>query len=324
MRRSTTIGILVCAVLAISFGAGALESLTVCSFNINQLGQYPEKDSRALAHVLAGFDVVVVQGITAPPYDGTFPNGDPYEPNSDVAEFFDEMTDRWGYAYALSEEDTGKRLLNHSNEPWTEWFAAFYDPEKLSPSENLPNGYLAEDVSAHAMFDRVPHAFSFRHIDTAFDFVVISVHLHSGASAADRARRAEEVGAISMWIGEQETGETEYIILGSLNFVDCGEVLGCTPSTCQFLNPTYSGACLATDATLDPQWPHDGVLFTQRVEVDFVFGLRVIDLVRGLEAIWNPLGEPIETAYRTLGFDRMISNHNPIVFRFQLASGDWD
>jgi len=322
MRR--TIWVLLCVLLATSLGVAALESLTVCSFNINQLGHYPEKDGRALAHVLAGFDIVVVQGIVAPPYDGTFPDGDPYEPEGHVAEFFDDMTARWGYAYSLSEEDTGKRLLNHSNEPWTEWSVVFYDSSKLLLADGLPNEYIAEDVTANPLFDRVPHAFSLQHIDTGFDFVVISVNLHSGSDTADRVRRAGELQAISAWIDGQKTGETEYIILGSLNFADCTEALSCTPSACQFLNPTYSGDCLSTDATLNPASPFDGVLFTQRVEVDFVFGLRVIDLVYGLAAVWNPYGEPMDTAYEEHGFTRTLSTHNPIVFRFQLASGDWD
>jgi hypothetical protein len=322
MRRT----ILVClsVLLAASVGAAALDSLTVCSFDINELGYYAEKDSRALAHVLANYDIVVVQGIVAPPYEGTFPNGDPYQPSAHVAEFFDEMTLRWGYAYILSEEDTGKRLLNHSNEPWTEWFVVFYDPAILEPAAGLPQSFLAEDVSANPLFDRVPYAFALRHIATGFDFVLISVHLHEGVDEEDRARRSTELQAISDWIDAQTSGESEYIVVGSMSFTDCSEVLTCTPTDCRFLNPTTSGDCLATDATLAPNRPYDGVLFKQRVEIDYVFGLRVIDLVSGLAAVWNPLGEPIETAYEELGFVRVISDRSPIVFRFQLASGDWD
>ena len=322
MRRTIVVSLFI--LLAASVGAAALESLTVCSFNINQLGYYAEKDVRALAHVLANYDIVVVQGIVAPPYDGAFPNGDPYQPNVKVAEFFDEMAQRWGYSYVLSEEDTGKRLINHSNEPWTEWFAVFYDPSKLEPAEGIPQGFLAEDVTANPVFDRVPYAFSFRHLATGFDFALISVHLPEGSAEAARTKRAKELEAIATWIDSHTAEETEYIILGSMNFADCSEILTCAPSGCLFLNPTYGGDCLATDATLAPSYPYDGVLFAQRVEVDYVFGLRVIDLVGGLAAVWNPFGEPIETAYGDLGFVRRISDHNPIVFRFQLASGDWD
>jgi hypothetical protein len=322
MRRTILVSLLI--LFAASVGAAALDTLTVCSFNINQLGYYAEKNVRALAHVLANYDVVVIQGIVAPPYDGTFPNGDPYQPNGRVAEFFDEMTQRWGYSHVLSEEDTGKRLINHSNEPWTEWFVVFYDPAKLEPAEGLPQTFLAEDVTANPVFDRVPHAFSLRHLATGFDFVLISVHLPEGSTEASGAKRAEELEAISAWIDGQTTRETEYIVLGSMNFADCSEILTCVPSECRFLNPTYSGDCLATDASLAPSRPYDGVLFTQRVEVDYVFGLRVIDLVAGLAAVWNPFGEPIETSYGDLGFVRRISDHNPIVFKFQLASGDWD
>ena len=75
MRRIIAVSLFI--LLSASAGAAALESLTVCSFDINQLGYYAEKDSRALAHVLAAHDVVVIQGIVAPPYEGSFPNGDP-------------------------------------------------------------------------------------------------------------------------------------------------------------------------------------------------------------------------------------------------------
>jgi hypothetical protein len=322
MRR--TIGIALLVLLAASVGATALESLTVCSFNINQLGAIEEKNVRALAQVLAGFDIVLVQGIVAPPYDGTFPNGDPLVPDAKVAEFFDEMTARWGYAYVLSEEDTGKRLLHHSNEAWTEWHAAFYDESKLEPGGELVRGFLADDVTANPTYDRVPYAFPFRHIDTGFDFVMISVHLHKGTDEEDSAKRAAELAAVKAWIDARTEAETEFLIVGTLSFADCAEILTCAPEGCRFLNPTYAGDCLATDASLAPSRPHDGVLFTQRVEVDYVFGLRVIDLVYGLAAIWNPLGEPFEDAYGELGFVGEMSDHNPIVFRFQLASGDWD
>ncbi len=324
MRRTIAVSLFI--LFAASVGAAALESLTVCSFDINQLGYYAEKDGRALAHVLANYDVVVIQGIVAPPYEGTFPNGDPYQPNDKVGEFFDEMTIRHGFGYVLSEEDTGKRLINHSNEPWTEWFVVFYDPAKLEPASGLPQAFLADDVTANPVFDRVPYAFSLRHLETGFDFVLISVHLHEGSDEEDKAKRAAEQEAISAWIESQPTEETEseYIVVGSMNFADCAEILSSIPNELRFLNPTYSGVCLATDASLAPSRPYDGALFVQRVEVDYVFGLRVIDLVSGLAAVWNPFDEPIETAYGDLGFVRQISDHNPIVFRFQLASGDWD
>jgi len=322
MRR--TIGFALLLLIGASVATAALETLTVCSFDIHEMGAHAEKDGRALAHVLARYDIVVVQGIVAPPYEGTFPNGDPYKPNAGVAQFFDDMTDRWGYDYILSEEDTGRRLLHHSNEPWTEWFVVFYDPSKLKPAEGLPAGFLAEDLTANPAYDRVPYAFPLRHIETDFDFVLISVHLREGTTEADRARRAEEIEEIAVWIDDRTGEETEYIVLGSLQFADCREILSSVPSDLQFLNPTYAGECLATDATLSPGRPYDGILFTQRVEVDYVFGLRVIDLVHGLAAVWNPFDEPIEEAYEELGFVRVLSDHNPIVFRFQLASGDWD
>ncbi len=322
MKRSIALGLLV--FLAVALGAAALETLTVCSFNIHELGAHEEKEIRALALVVAGHDLVVIQGIVAPPYAGTYPNGDPMLPDPLVAAFFDEMVERWGYAYLLSSEDTGRRLLHHTNEPWTEWFAVFYDPAVLEPAEGLPSGFLADDVTAHPVFDRVPFAFGLRHLDTGFDFTLIPVHLHEGAGEANRARRAAELEAIAAWIADPAAEETEYLVVGSLQFADCGEIVENTPAMLQFLNPTTQGECLATDASLTPNRPYDGVLFTRRVDVDYVFGLQVIDLVHGLAAVWNPYAVPLESAYAELGFVDRISDHHPIVFRFRLASGDWD
>jgi len=321
--RKTALSILL-ILWAASLGAAAMEWLSVCSFDIHDLGYYEEKDVRALAHTLSAYDIVAIQGIVAPPYAGTFPDGEPYVPEPSVAAFFDEMTVRWGYAYILSEEDTGKRLIHHSNEPWTEWFALFYDPAKLEPASPLPRGFLAEDRTANPVYDWVPYAFPLRHLGTGFDFVVVSVRLHEGSAEQDRAKRASELEAIAAWIRGQLTAETEFLIVGNMGFADCAEILAGVPSDLRFLNPDHTGACHMTDAAPQPRSPADAILFVRRVQVDHVFGLRVIDLYRGLAAIWNPDGDPIEAAYADRRFAARISDRNPVVVRFQTASGDYD
>jgi len=315
------------AFLIVALAAGTLfasDTLTLCSFNIKWLGYSDERNCEALALVLSNYDVIVLQEIVAPPYPGAFPDGEPYEPDPEVAAFFDEMTQVRGYQYLLSEEDTGRQILNHQNSSRTEWFAIFYDPAKLQTAQELPRGFIAYDVTAHGVFDRVPYAFSLRHTETGFDFVLISVHLHQGHGADDDDKRAEELQGIANWVSSQTSGETHYIVLGDMNFDDCDEVLAIVPDRFRFLNPDGSGNCLTTNTSLVAGYPYDNVLYTTQVRPDLTVGMRVIDLVTGLAAVWNPLGEPIEEAYDELDFVQQISDHNPIVFVLQIPLGDWD
>ena len=102
----------------------------------------------------------------------------------------------------------------------------------------------------------------------------------------------------------------------------CGSHAGGPRAICRNLRP--SGDCLGTNASLGTKHPYDNVLYTEEVPVDETFGMRVIDLVTGLSAIWNPFGEPIEEAYEELDFVKRISDHNPIVFRIKLPTQDRD
>ena len=67
-----------------------------------------------------------------------------------------------GYAYLLSEEDTGTKDRIHLINSATEWWVSFYRPEQVQPAPDLPVGFLAEDRSDHPDYERVPYAFGFR------------------------------------------------------------------------------------------------------------------------------------------------------------------
>ena len=308
---------------AVTVSAVAVETLTIASVHVKWLGFYEERNCEALAHALSTYDVVVVQGIVAPPYEGTYPDGSAFQPDLEVAEFFDEMTVERGFAYLLSSEDTGAAILNHSNTTRTEWYAVFYDPARLEPAPDVYDTFLADDVSAHPDYDRVPYAFGLRYRDTGFDFALIAVHLHWGRNAEDSQRRTEELAAIAEWIADQPD-EEHFIILGDMNFEACNEALAVVPAGFDVLNPNAFGECLDTTTDLDVRTPADNAFTSDSVRVDRVFGMRVIDLVSGLSAIWNPLGEPIEDAYDDLDFVGQLSDHNPIVFKIDVPSGDND
>ena len=97
-------------------GAG---QLTVCSFNIQFLGNSRERDDRALAGVVAPYDIVVVQELVSPPFPGQFPDGTSLKPDAESAEFFAEMNSL-GFSYVTSEEDTGTGDNIHRNGSSTE------------------------------------------------------------------------------------------------------------------------------------------------------------------------------------------------------------
>ena len=159
--------------------------ITVCSFNIQFLGNFKDRDNAALAAILRDDDIVVVQELVAPPYPGTFPDGTAFTPDPEAEAFFAEM-EALGFAYVLSEEDTGRGETNHSNSSATEWWVAFYDPDTVQEDPDLARGFLATDRTRNPDFDRVPYAFPFQAVQGGLDFVLISVHLAQGYAPRPR------------------------------------------------------------------------------------------------------------------------------------------
>jgi hypothetical protein len=111
--------------------AETAEPISVCSFNIQFLGNSRSRDDAALADVVAPYDIVVVQELVSPPYAGTFPDGTEVKPDAESAEFFDAMRSH-GFQYVISEEDTGSGDNIHRNGSSTEWWVAFYRPNCTS------------------------------------------------------------------------------------------------------------------------------------------------------------------------------------------------
>lgn len=130
-----------------------VDGISICSFNIQFLGHFMKKDDEALADLVKNFDIVVIQELVTPPYDGTYPDGTDYTSDSDSKEFFDAMTEL-GFKYVLSAEDTGPVEEIHKKTSATEWLIAFYDDDKVDYASDLPNGFLADDRSNHPDYER--------------------------------------------------------------------------------------------------------------------------------------------------------------------------
>lgn len=216
------------AVMPLPLPPQPAETITVCSFNIQFVGHFKDKNNSALAAILKDFDVVVVQELVAPPLAGTFPDGDAYKPDAEAKAFFDEMVAH-GFQFKLSEEDTGTGDAIHNNGPATEWWVVFYKLDRVMMVTDWPNGFLADDRSNHPDYERVPYAFAFRTLDATMDMVLISVHLQPGSGSASRLRRKHELTAISNWIAAQPGTEKDYIILGDMNIEDRFELAALMP-----------------------------------------------------------------------------------------------
>ena len=184
------------------------DSLSICSFNIQFLGNFKDKEDEALADILKDYDIIVIQELVAPPYEGVFPDGEEFKPDAEAAEFFIAMT-ALGFDYSLSEEDTGTGDDIHVNSSATEWYVVFFRSSSVSTADDLPRGFLAADRSNHDDYERVPYAFAFQTTNGKVDFVLISVHLKPGAGSADEARRSHELASIGAWIDANDEEEKE-------------------------------------------------------------------------------------------------------------------
>lgn len=305
------------------------ESLAICSFNIQFLGNSARRDHAALALILRDCDVVVVQELLAPPVDGQFPDGSVFRPVGRAAAFFTAMA-ALGFEYELSPEDTGTKDKNHNNGTATEWWVAFYKPDQVSIADDLPTEFLAEDRTNHEHYERVPYAFAFRTPDGNLDFVLISVHLKPDGGKKDKARRKEELKAIADWIDQHDEQEKDFIILGDMNIEDLDELRETTPAGFRSLNDQ----CEATNTNVNGPKPYDHVMYRPRFtrEIDKDFDFRVLNLIEAMRPYWNssepypggsvnPIGLP---QYDHKQFRLFYSDHHPVMFKMTVPATDDD
>ena len=293
------------------------DTLSICSFNIQFLGSSTKRDDHALADILKGYDIVVIQELVSPPYTGVFADSSDFKPDAESAEFFDEMKNN-GFQYVLSEEDTGTGDRNHLNSSATEWWVTFYKPGKVNVADNLPNGFLAEDRTNHDDFERVPYAFGFRTINDSIDFVLISVHLKPGKY--EHSRRKDELTAIGEWIDDNNEDEKDFIILGDMNIYNYEELMNVIPDGFVSLNDE----CRRTNTSATPQ-PYDHVMYIPEYtsEIDSLFDMKVIDLIEAMRGYWNPEdgvypGDP----YVHNTFRQYYSDHHPVEFRMVMSEDE--
>lgn len=271
--------------IVIFFYTTVYADVLTSTYNIKWLGYSKQRDNAAIAQMLsdAKRDLVFIQEVVAPPIN-VQTNDILIKADDEVSIFFNEMSKR-GYSYVLSPEDTGTGKTIHKNSSATEWFVAFYNPQKLVL---LNSGYIAPDRSDNADFERVPYWFAFREISSKMDFVVVSTHLMPGKGKRQRLRRYHELNSIFTWINERKHSQTEkdFIVLGDMNVYDCD-----TLDT--HLKDGFKRAntdCLASNLKMNE--PYDQVLFTNYSNVsdyEVVDMYKVFDINRSTVIYNNKL-----------------------------------
>lgn len=298
--------------------------LDVVSFNIQFLGNPKHRDEAALAALLSPFDIVVVQELVAPPFDGSFPDGTAFRPDQEAARFFEAMSAS-GFDFVLSEEDTGTNDKIHVNSTATEWWVTFYKPESVEEVTDLPHGFLAGVRSNHADYERVPYATAFRTLAGGNDFVLVSVHLKPGDSTANKNRRKHELDTIAAWVDSNDMVEKDFFILGDMNFKNCSEIAAIIPTGYQALN--NGATCLATNTNINGPRPYDNVLLPGASADGLASGgqFAVINLIEAMRVAWFEdfnQSYPGDTPYNHNAFRARYSDHHPVRFRLLIGSDD--
>lgn len=349
-------------------------NISVCSFNIQFLGSFENRDDAALAQLVKkhGCEVVVIQELVAAPHENylslnlfeafhNFPGTPakipedslgynfkayPYtdatkaeiiRPESKSTRFFDAMKAAGYSDFVLSPDNTGP-TTNHVNSSANEWWLTFFLPEKLEIASDLPHGFVSQPLAKNPELDRVPYAVPFRTKDKGFDFVLISVHLRPGAGTADKARRAQELGAIQKWVTDQSatSGERDFVVLGDMNIENKKELDAIPFWT------SLNSDCVPTNTNPKPTSakPYDHVMVDRRhtttSEIPAVGNFKVINLIDELKGAWDarrpntPYPGGVRdatgavTGYVHDIFRTEYSDHHPVQFQITVPEKDDD
>lgn len=291
--------------------------LTVASFTVDKLGIYTSRANGALACLLAPFDLVVVQGLTAPPYPGSFANGEPFRPEAAATAFFNAMQQQ-GFRAAVAPEDTGAGDRNQLNSDLTVWPTVFFKESRLAVDQSRPSGYIEPDVTANESYARVPYALALETRDGSYDFLLLAVDL--SADRGDAQRRRYELSALSGWLQQNRKGERDVLVAGGFNFAGCGEPQSLLPAGFNWL----SGGCQPND--LSGQRPHDALVLLEGADAQLAEPMTMLNLVPAMQPFWlfergaGYPGDPLNVVL----FTQYYSGHHPVAVRLATPASDQD
>jgi endonuclease/exonuclease/phosphatase family metal-dependent hydrolase len=309
--------------LAILFNVSAIlvfsqDTLKVCSFNIQFLGHFQNRENAVLADVLKVYDIVVVQEMVAAPIAGTYPNGTPHKKDNESAAFVQEMEGK-GFSYWLSEEDTGP-TKNHTPTTASEWWIVFYRNTKVLPDTLRCKGFVSTPLVNNSVYERVPYAFPFKAVKGALNFTLVSVHLKPGDSADEIATRQNELKELFHWTSTQQESNKDFFVLGDCNIYNKSEFDHFRMQHQYSLNE----ACHSTNTKMYESaakgQPYDHVFYTSASKEDLIpFSFRVVDLKKEILEHTKP-GQFSFDPYVHDDFRTLFSDHVPV--SFQLITGN--
>lgn len=291
------------------------DTLAVCSFNIQFLGHFKERNDTLLTNLLKVYDIIVIQEMVAPPVDGLYPNGSTYKSDKESESFHNLMTTK-GYNFWLSEEDTGP-TKNHINSSASEWWIVYYNDKVLPDTLNEPFGFLSDTIVGNSGFQRVPYSFAMKSADGSTTFNLISVHLNPGGSSSDKAIRQAEFKGIYDWIKTSVKTNKDYIVLGDCNIENSEELQSLVLNPFQEEYQSLNSNCISTNAkryeAKEKGRPYDHIFINENFLEDLVTeSFEVVDLQMYLEGV-NKIDEffPYDHNY----FRTRLSDHLPVSFK---------
>jgi hypothetical protein len=168
--------------------------LQICSFNIQFLGSYSNRDTGFLADTVKNCDLVAVQELIGSPrsdiilgdqnQDGFVDENDSkVQPkrvsklDPDAKAFFDAMEQRQ-FKYILSNTKTGKGSIEGAGNS-AEFTVVFFKADKFEGHSKLVSKFIHPKIFENDIFDRVPYVIYLKSkLGGKADFGILSVHLH--------------------------------------------------------------------------------------------------------------------------------------------------
>lgn len=296
------------------------DTISICSFNIQFLGHFKDRNDTLLGQLLMDYDIVVVQEMVAPPVSGIYPDGNGYDADNE-SERFHTMMLKNGFNSWMSDEDTGP-TKNHTNSSASEWWIAYYKQNIVPDTlDNEPYGFLSDTLVGNSVFKRVPYSFAFQSSDRASNFNLISVHLNPGGSSKEGLIRVKEFAGIKEWIETEKTSNCDFFILGDCNIEDKDELNSIEEIVFKNDFISLNDVCYSTNTKMYEDSlkgkPYDHVFVNSCLEEDLVENsFHVFDL----EAYLKNLGLRDEFfPYDHNYFRTRLSDHVPVEFKLVLG-----
>jgi len=299
-----------CFIFIVQF-ASAQDTLSLCSFNIQFLGHFKNKDNTTLSKILSPYDVVIIQELVAPPVKGKFSDNSPYKVDEESKAFLDEMK-KFGFEFWLSTDDTGP-TKNQTNSTASEWWIIFYKKTKVIPDSSRFFGFVSHPLVANTNQDRVSYVFPFKSFNGNSTFSLIPVHLNPGDSKEDYDRRQTEFNYLFKWTKEQSETNKDFLIVGDCNIYKSGEFEKFNLIDFYSLNNKCNPTNTKIYESITKGKPYDHVFYNSHSTEDLVLSsFQVIDLKSEVKK-YNSTN--IIEPYNHDDFRAKYSDHLPVTFQ---------